>query len=46
VAREREVTLGDTQENLVAVDGVRPGEKIVVVGAAQLKDGDTIQVIQ
>ncbi len=46
VAREREVTLGDTQENLVAVDGVRLGEKIVVVGAAQLKDGDTIQIIQ
>jgi RND family efflux transporter MFP subunit len=46
VARERGVTLGETQESLVALDGVRPGEKIVVVGAAQLKDGDPIQVIQ
>jgi RND family efflux transporter MFP subunit len=45
VAHVREVTLGETHENLVAVDGVKPGEKIVVVGAAQLKDGDSIQVI-
>jgi multidrug efflux pump subunit AcrA (membrane-fusion protein) len=41
----REVTLGETQESLVAVDGVKPGEKVVVIGAAQLKDGDPIQVI-
>jgi multidrug efflux system membrane fusion protein len=46
LAHVQEVTLGETQENLVAVDGVKPGEKIVVVGAAQLKDGDPIQVIQ
>ena len=46
VAHLQEVTLGDTHESLVAVDGVKPGEKIVVVGAAQLKDGDSIQVIQ
>ena len=45
VAHVREVTLGETQESLVAVDGVRPGERIVVVGSAQLKDGDSIQVI-
>jgi multidrug efflux system membrane fusion protein len=45
VAHVREVTLGETQESLVAVDGVKPGEKVVVVGAAQLKDGDPIQVI-
>jgi multidrug efflux system membrane fusion protein len=45
VAHLREVTLGETQESLVAVNGVNPGEKIVVVGAAQLKDGDPIQVI-
>jgi multidrug efflux system membrane fusion protein len=45
VAHVREVTLGETQESLVAVDGVKPGEKVVVIGAAQLKDGDPIQVI-
>jgi multidrug efflux system membrane fusion protein len=45
VAHVREVTLGETRESYVAVDGVNPGEKIVVVGAAQLKDGDPIQVI-
>jgi multidrug efflux system membrane fusion protein len=45
VAHLHEVTLGETQESLVAVDGVKPGEKVVVVGAAQLKDGDSIQVI-
>jgi multidrug efflux pump subunit AcrA (membrane-fusion protein) len=45
VAQVREVTLGETRESYVAVDGVNPGEKVVVVGAAQLKDGDPIQVI-
>jgi multidrug efflux system membrane fusion protein len=44
-AHVREVTLGETQENLVAVNGVKAGEKVVVVGAAQLKDGESIQVI-
>jgi len=29
----------------VAVDGVKPGEKIVVVGAAGLKDGDSVQIL-
>jgi multidrug efflux system membrane fusion protein len=45
LAHAHEVTLGETHESVVAVDGVKPGEKIVVVGAAQLKDGDPIQVI-
>jgi RND family efflux transporter MFP subunit len=45
VAHLREVTLGETHESDVAVDGVKPGEKIVVVGAAGLKDGDSIQVL-
>lgn len=45
VAHVREVTLGETHESYVALDGVKPGEKVVVVGAAQLKDGDPIQVI-
>jgi len=45
VAHLREVTLGETHESDVAVDGVKPGEKIVVVGAAGLKDGDSLQVL-
>ena len=45
VAHLREVKLGETHESDVAVDGVNPGEKIVVVGAAGLKNGDLIQVI-
>jgi RND family efflux transporter MFP subunit len=45
VAHLRGVTLGETHESNVAVDGVKPGEKIVVVGAAGLKDGDSLQVL-
>jgi len=45
VAHLREVTLGETHESDVAVDGVKPGEKVVVVGTAGLKDGDSIQVL-
>ena len=45
VAQLRAVTLGETHESDVAVDGVNPGEKVVVVGAAGLKDGDLIQVL-
>jgi RND family efflux transporter MFP subunit len=45
VAHLREVALGETHESDVAVDGVHPGEKVVVVGAAGLKDGDLIQVL-
>ena len=45
VAHLREVTMGETHESDVAVDGVKPGEKIVVVGAAGLKDGDSVQVL-
>jgi RND family efflux transporter MFP subunit len=45
VAHLREVALGETHESDVAVDGLKPGEKVVVVGAAGLKDGDLIQVI-
>jgi len=46
VAQLRGVTLGETHESDVAVDGVNPAEKVVVVGAAGLKDGDLIQVLQ
>ncbi len=45
VAHLRQVTLGETHESDVAVDGVNPGEKVVVVGAAGLKNGDFIQVL-
>ena len=45
VAHLREVRLGETHESDVAVDGVNPSEKVVVVGAAGLKDGDFIQVL-
>ena len=45
VAHLREVTLGETHESDVAIEGVNPGEKVVVVGAAGLKDGDFIQVL-
>jgi multidrug efflux system membrane fusion protein len=45
VTHLREVALGETHESDVAVDGVNPGEKVVAVGAAGLKDGDFIQVI-
>src|SRR6202162_4667630 len=44
-AHVREVKLGETHESDVAVDGVKAGEKVIVVGAAGLKDGDFIQVL-
>jgi multidrug efflux system membrane fusion protein len=43
VANLRKVQLGTTHDNSVAVEGVRPGERIVSVGAQLLKDGDPIQ---
>jgi multidrug efflux system membrane fusion protein len=45
VAHLRGVALGETHESDVAVEGVNAGEKVVVVGAAGLKDGDFIQVL-
>ena len=45
IAHLREVTLGETHESDVTIDGANPGEKVVVVGAAGLKDGDFIQVV-
>ena len=45
VANLRRVQLGTTRDNSVAVEGVRPGERIVSVGAQLLKDGDPIHVI-
>ncbi len=45
VVHLRQVALGETHESDVAVEGVNPAEKVVVVGAAGLKDGDFIQVV-
>ena len=45
VAHLRGVTLGETHESDVVVEGVNPGEKVVGVGTAGLKDGDFIQVL-
>ncbi len=45
IAHLRQVALGETHESDVAVEGVNPAEKVVVVGVAGLKDGDFIQVI-
>ena len=44
-AHLRQVALRETHESDVVVDGVNPGERVVVVGAAGLKDGDLIQVL-
>jgi multidrug efflux pump subunit AcrA (membrane-fusion protein) len=41
----REVQLGATLESSIAVVGVRPGEKVVAVGAQLLSDGEPIDVI-
>src|SRR6202047_2014123 len=45
-AHLRTVTLGETHDSDVAAEGVKPGEKIVVVGVADLKDGDLVQVLR
>jgi RND family efflux transporter MFP subunit len=42
----RSVALGGVQGNLVAVtSGLAPGERVVVMGATLLKDGDAVRVI-
>ena len=45
VVHLHQVTLGETHDSDVAVDGVKPGEKVVTVGTADLKDGDYIEVL-
>ena len=44
-AHLRDVTLGESHDSDVAIEGVKPGEKVVVSGTADLKDGDLIQVL-
>ena len=46
VVHARPVTLGNVQGNLVAVTtGLAPGERVVVMGATLLKDGEAVRVI-
>ena len=46
VVRSRTVTLGGVQGNLVAVNsGLASGERVVVLGATLLKDGEAVRVI-
>jgi len=45
LAALRTVALGETHDNGVGIDGVKPGEKVVVVGTADLKDGAPIQIL-
>jgi len=44
-AHLRDVTLGETHDSDVAIEGVKPGERVVISGTADLKDGDLIQVL-
>lgn len=44
-ARRRQVVLGNRSEGYVAVlDGVKPGEQVIVNGVGFLKDGDAVSV--
>lgn len=46
VARVRPITLGETFGNLIGVtQGVKVGERVVVTGATQVRDGDPVRVI-
>jgi len=45
LATLRGVALGETHDNGIGVEGVKPGEKVVVVGTADLKDGAPIQIL-
>ncbi len=44
-AKLREVQLGETHEDSIAVVGVQPGERVIAVGAQLLTDGEPIEVI-
>lgn len=46
IAHERSVDIGDTLGNMISVkQGLKAGERVVVVGGTQIKDGDAVQVI-
>jgi RND family efflux transporter MFP subunit len=44
-AHIRRVTVGETHGSSASVTGVHAGEKVVVIGAQLLKDGDSLSVI-
>jgi multidrug efflux pump subunit AcrA (membrane-fusion protein) len=44
-ARRREVTLGNTYGDRIAVGGVKLGERVVASGAALIAEGDNVEVI-
>lgn len=45
LARARDVELGESFGNLVAVKGgVRPGDRVIVTGATLVRDGEPVQV--
>jgi multidrug efflux system membrane fusion protein len=46
IARARSVTLGATAGNTIAVtDGIRQGERVVVMGATLVLDGEPVRII-
>ena len=46
VAERRDLVLGPTRRNLVVVtDGLRPGERLIVMGQKSVADGDRVNVV-
>jgi RND family efflux transporter MFP subunit len=45
IAKSRNIRVQVVYDNSVAVEGVRPGERVVSDGAQLLKDGDPLQII-
>jgi multidrug efflux system membrane fusion protein len=46
VARQRTVTLGDTEGNMITVvSGVKPGDRVITTGAPLVADGEAVMVV-
>lgn len=46
IARQREVTVGETYgNNIVVASGLKTGERVITTGATMVADGDVVQVI-
>lgn len=46
IARLREVTLGESYGNTVAVtEGLKPGDRVITTGSTMVSDGDQVKVI-
>lgn len=46
IARQRTVTLGDTEGNTIAVlSGVKAGERVITAGAPLVADGEAVKVV-